>query len=153
MKHVWSILCEKSSIDNESNLLSLFSCLEEISVVIDKDKMPEKGKKMLIPANFQLVSYYTVDNTEQENKLETKVELVSPDGETLNQFNNTFTVKPGVSRFRNRANISGVPVYGEGRYFIKIYQQVEGDLKLRAELPIDIKISYKLLDKNQINKK
>ncbi len=149
MEHVWSILCEKSSIDTDSNLLSLFSCLEEISVVVDKEKMVAKGNKFVIPANFQLVSFWTINDSSQENSLTTKVELIAPDGAVLNQFNNSFKVKPGASRFRNRANIQGVPVVGEGRYYLKLWHQTDKDYKLVASLPLDVKISYKLMDKNQ----
>jgi hypothetical protein len=148
MKHVWSILCEKSSIDMESNLLSLFSCLEEISVVLDKDKVQNSNKKMIIPANFQLVSFWSIEDEQKDNILKTKVELVSPDGEVLNQFSNSFQVKAGTRRFRNRANIQGVPVIGEGRHFLKVWQEKDGEnYSLVAELPLDIKISYKLMDK------
>jgi hypothetical protein len=150
MQHVWSILCEKSSIDTETNLLSLFSCLEEISVVVDKEKMKDKGGKFILPANFQLVSFWSLDEKEvnKENQLITKVELVAPSGEVLNQFTNSFKVKSGARRFRNRANIQGVPVIGEGRYFLKLWHQIGEDYKLVANLPLDVKINYKLFDKN-----
>lgn len=149
MQHVWSILCEKSSIDTETNLLSLFSCLEEISVVVDKDKMIEKDNKFVIPANFQLVSFWILaeENVKKDNELVTKVELIAPSGEVLNQFNNSFKIKSGARRFRNRANIQGVPVVGEGRYFLKLWHQSGEDYKLVSSLPLDVKINYKIFDK------
>ena len=38
MKHIWSILCQNSSIDDKTKLLSIFSCIEELGVTIDKAK-------------------------------------------------------------------------------------------------------------------
>jgi len=149
MNHIWSVLCEKSSIDTETNLLSLFSCIEELSVVVDKQKMEEKGGKVVIPANFQLVSFWTIDDKEKDHNLRNKVELLSPNGEVLNQFNKSFDIKAGATRFRNRANISGMPIVGEGRYYLKLYQVSDAGENLVAQLPVEIKISYKILDKNK----
>lgn len=145
MKHVWSILCEKSSIDNETNILSIFSCIEEISLTLDKQKMPADGK-FVIPATFQLVSFWSRSEAKEEEELKVKIELLDPSGKLLNQFNNNFKLKAGAMRFRNRVNIAGIPITGEGRYYLKMWQEIDDNSKLVAELPLDVKISYKLLD-------
>jgi len=41
MKNVWSIICERSSIDSQTNVLSLFNCIEEMNIEIDKTKMSQ----------------------------------------------------------------------------------------------------------------
>ncbi|PKM91494.1 hypothetical protein CVU82_02765 [Candidatus Falkowbacteria bacterium HGW-Falkowbacteria-1] len=145
MKHVWSIICQQSSIDSEKNLLSLFTCIEEMSVLIDKDKVSD-GKKIIIPAEFQLVSFWTIEDSSKENNLELKGELVDPDNQILSSFSNSFVVKSGVSRFRNRTNIQGFPVTREGRYHLNVSQKVNGgSYELVAELPVDIKINYQIM--------
>jgi len=145
MKHVWSIICQKSSIDFESNLLSLFNCLEEMSLVIDRDKISE-GERIIIPAEFQLVSFWTVEDSSRDNDLEIKGELVDPAGEILNTFTNRFVIKSGTLRFRNRTNIQGLPVTKEGRYYIKVWQKdSQNNFELVSELPIDVKINYQIL--------
>ena len=54
------------------------------------------------------------------------------------------------SRFRNRVNIQGLPITTEGRYFIRVSQKERTSKKYKiiTELPLDIKISYKLETKN-----
>ncbi len=144
MKHVWSILCQSSSIDFEKNLLSLFNCVEEMSLVIDSDKFSE-GKKIVIPAEFQLISFWTREGDLEEEKLELKGEFVNPDGDVLSSFNNSITIKKGAPRFRNRTNIKGLPVNKEGRYYLKIWQKGdEQSFNLKAELPVDVKINYQI---------
>ncbi|OIO07227.1 hypothetical protein AUJ35_02465 [Candidatus Falkowbacteria bacterium CG1_02_41_21] len=146
MKHIWSIICQKSSIDFENNLLSLFNCVEEMNLVVDKDKVSSR-EKMLIPAEFQLISFWVVEDSSRDNNLEIKGELIDPDNKILNTFNNSFTIKSGASRFRNRTNIQGLPITKAGRYYLKVWQKnnSKADFKLVAELPIDIKINYQLL--------
>jgi hypothetical protein len=146
MKHIWTVLCQKSSIDNETNLLSLFNCVEELSLIIDKTKAPRGN--LVIPIEFQLVSFWTVENSNKDNTLEMKGELIDSNGKILNKFENKFNIKKGISRFRNRTNFQGLPITEAGRYIIKMMQKNEDkkEFEIVTELPLDIKISYKLMD-------
>ena len=146
MKHILTVLCQKSSIDNETNLLSLFNCVEELSLIIDKTKAP-KGD-LVIPIEFQLVSFWTVENPNKDNVLEMRGELLDPSEKTLTKFENKFNIKKGVLRFRNRHNFQGLPITEVGRYIIRMMQKKEykKEFETVIELPLDIKISYKLMD-------
>lgn len=146
MKHVWTVLCQKSSIDIDNNLLSLFNCLEELELLIDKTKTKEKN--LVIPVEFQLVSFWTITNQNQDNILETEGEFIDPNGQILNKFINKFNIKKGISRFRNRTNIQGLPLTEAGTYIFRIKQKKENQTKFEvvAELPLAVKISYKLMD-------
>jgi len=144
MKHIWSVLCQKSSIDFETNLLSLFECLEELSLEIDKNKFSNNGN-LVIPIGVQLVSFWSIEDANKDNILEIKIELIDPDKKILNHFENNFFIKKGILRFRNRANIQGIPVTVSGRYNFNIMQKKEGekDYKIVSEIPLDIKIINK----------
>ncbi len=145
MKHVWTILCQDSSIDIETNLLSLFNCLEELNLVLDKTKILENNT-LVIPVDLQMVNFWLIQNPAQDNILEIKVELIDPDSKSINQFENKFNVKKGILRFRNRTKIQGLPVTKEGRYIFRVMQRDEKSKEyiIVSELPLDIKISYKL---------
>ncbi len=142
MKHVWSIICEKSSIDFESNLLSMFNCVEEVKVVIDKTKMP-KNDKLIIPVNFQIVSFWSVEDSNKENFVEVKGELIAPGGAVLIEFKNNLKSGKKIKRFRSRTNIQKMPVTESGRYYFKILQKKGNKFKIVAELPLDVTLSYK----------
>jgi len=146
MKHLWSIICQNSAIDFEKNLLSLFNCLEELNLVLDKDKIPEDNK-VFVGAEFQLISFWEINDNSKEHSVDMRVEFVNPDNEILNSFSNSFNVKSGISRFRNRTNIKGLPVKGGGKYYLKVFQNIDkkGE-ELVSSLPLDIKINYKIMD-------
>lgn len=150
MKHIWTVLCQKSSIDIETNLLSLFDCVEELGLVIDKTKAPEGN--LVISTEFQLVSFWTVENPNQDNVLEIRGELLDPNGKILNKFENKFAIKKGILRFRNRTNIQGLPITETGRYIVRMMQKKEDkkEFEIVTELPLDINISYKLMDNPSI---
>lgn len=154
MKHIWSIICQRSSIDFETNSLSLFNCVEEINVVIDKTKLAQNDK-IVIPVEFQLVSFWSVKDAEKDNNLKIKGELVDSKNKVLNSFENSFNIKKGIKRFRNRTNIKGLTLTEAGRYYIKVWQWTEkvGKFEVVAELPLDVKLSYQLLPDNKISAK
>ena len=144
MKNIWSILCQNSSVDSNTNLLSIFNCFEELSLAIEKNKMP-KDNNLVIPIGFQLINFWTIENKDIKSVLDIKLEIFDPEEKLLDTFNKDFNVPSGVARFRGILNINGIKVTKEGRYIIKVLQK-EGDekkFKTMAELPLDIKITYK----------
>ena len=151
MKHIWSIICEKSSIDFESNLLSLFNCVEEMKFVVDKTKMLPKGK-LVIPVNFQIVSFWSIEDFNKENILDIKWEFSAPKEKVLNEFKNILKIKKGIKRFRNRTNVQGMPITESGRYYFRIWQKKNNKFELVSELPIDVDLSYKILDNKDLKK-
>ncbi len=146
MKHIWTVLCEKSSIDFESNSLSMFNCIEEIQLVVDKNKISFKDK-LVIPVNLQIVSYWSVQDFSKNNTLEIKGELVDPEEVVINSYENLFPVKKGIKRFRNRTNVAGIPITKSGRYYFNILQKQNNKYIPVAEIPLDVDLSFKELQK------
>jgi len=147
MKNIWSIICEKSSIDAQTNLLSLFNCIEEIQLTIDKDKMP-KSDKLVIPFNLQLISFWTIEDGTKDNSVEIKIDLIDPKGKVLNEFPVTLKAKKGEKRLRSITNIQGVQITEGGRYCYRILQKKGAKFEVASETPLDINLSFKILDNN-----
>ncbi len=151
MKHVWSILCEKSSVDSETNLLSMFNTMEQINLVIDKTKM-QKSDKLVVPASFQIINFWVIEDPTKENSTEMKIEFVDPKGKILNEFRKVLKTKKDIKRVRNRTNIQGMPVTESGRYCYRVSQKKGNKFEAIFELPLDIYVSYKILDTKAVKK-
>ena len=146
MKHIWSVLCQKSAIDKETNLISLFECLEQISAVIGVKKAKAKDK-LVIPIDFQIVSFWTDEDSSKDRKFQVEIRLFDSDHKVLENFPGEYIFKKGIIRFRSRIIVHGLPVTKKGRYLFKVqYRRGSGKYKEVAELPLDINVSYKLLD-------
>lgn len=143
MKHIWTILCQNSSVDSSTNLLSIFNCLEELVLKIDKSKSP-KTDELSIPISMQLVSLWSINDPNKDNILNIGAEMLDPDGKLLNTFTKEFDVRKGFVRFRTIINIQGIKATKAGRYTIRMKQKQGGekDFKIVEELPLDIKITY-----------
>ncbi len=143
MKHIWSLICEKSSIDSETNNISIFNCIEEIEIIVDKSKMPQKNI-LLIPISFQLLSLWDLN---KEKNLELKIDILDPDNKTVHSLNPIFSINENFKRFRSKVNFEGMPISKNGRHTIRISRKLEPDLnkyKNEVEIPLDINIKYKV---------
>jgi len=144
MKHIWTVLCQKSSIDFETNLLSLFNCVEQLDLEIDKSK--QLIENLVLPIELSLISFWIIEDSNQDNNLEMKYQLTDPNKKILNQFNYKFEIKKGSLRFRNRIHIQGLNISVPGRYTINIMQKKDGGIGEFVEvlnLPLDVNITYK----------
>jgi hypothetical protein len=145
--HVWSVICQNSSVDEKSNTVSLFGCIENIGVDIVKDKNKNITDKINIPIQFDVVSYWTIEDSTKKNNLFFKVELFKPNGESLFYKEETIFTEIGWSRIRNIAKFSGLEleINDSGRYNFKIFQKENrnDDFVVVAVLPVDININIK----------
>lgn len=147
MKHIWSVLCKRSVIDNETNLLSLFDSLEQLTVTLDENKVENKDK-VNIPIEFHLVSFWLDGNISKEREFFVDTDLYDPNNKKLSTFSGKYQMKKGIKRFRSRIIVNGLPTTVGGDYLfkIKIKDKKSGKFKEVAELPLDVKINYKILD-------
>lgn len=141
MQHIWSVLCQRSSIDFETNLVSLFECIEEINLVFNNTK-DANNEKIVIPVNWQLVNYWIVDGG--EGSLEIKIDFVNPEGNVFSSYENKIELQNNIKRFRSRTNINGFEVAKSGRYKLVISYKKEGEYVKVSEIPVDINISFNL---------
>ncbi|MDD5639659.1 MAG: hypothetical protein PHR47_02535 [Candidatus Pacebacteria bacterium] len=141
--HIWSIICQNSSVDSQSNTISLFNCLENINVEISKSK--DIADKIMLPIQFDVVSYWTIDDNKEEKSFTLKMEVIKPNGEVVIIKENAVFAKAGWDKIRNIVKFSGLElgINDSGRYIIRLSQKEkdsDGFIGI-ANLPLDIKIN------------
>jgi hypothetical protein len=143
--HIWSVICQNSSVDERSNTVNLFGCIENIGVDIDKNK--NINNKISIPIQFDIVSYWTLDDSAKKNSLILKIEMIKPNGDVSFQKEENIFTEAGWGRIRNIAKFSGLELEttNNGRYIFRISQKEKknDDFMIVANLPVDIKINIK----------
>lgn len=143
MQHIWSVLCQRSSIDFETNLLSMFECIEEVNLVFNGTQAAN-NEKITIPVNWQLVSYWLIDDSANEESVEIKVDFINSEGIVFNTFNNKMETKKNMKRFRGRMNINGFEVTKSGRYHISVSYMKGNEYVEVCKLPVDININFNI---------
>lgn len=143
--HVWSVICQNSLVDNQNNSISLFGCIENLGVDIIKNK--NKGDKIVLPIQFDIVSCWTIDDNTKKNSFILRIEIIKPNGEAAFQKEQNISTEVGWSRVRNITKFSGLKlgINDSGRYIFRISQKEDrkNDFVVIANLPVDIKINLK----------
>lgn len=132
MKHLWTILCGRLLVDEQSKNASLIDIIEELKV---KEEFLKDKKQ--IPVFLNLVSLWSIENeidTEQETKV--LIEFNDPSQNKLSDFEFSFTPPKRKKRIRTNIQFPKMDINGSGTYTIKIKQ---GD-KIVAEVPLEILI-------------
>lgn len=151
IKHIWSVLCKESIINQDDNLITLNSVLEELNIElgsVDQAKEFKLPEKFSLPINTEIVSLWLKDET-VEKQIEGEIEyiLVDPNGNKIGLSKTPFLFPLDKKRFRTRLKIHGLGFTVPGRYLFKISYK-EKDTKHFVsiiEIPLDVTIKIKQL--------
>jgi len=144
IKHLWSVLCKASVIDQDDNNISLHGILEQLTVSLVPKDPAKKFNKIGIPLSYEIVSLWQKNEKSQVAMGEIEYIFIDPKGKEL--FINTQIMEiPKTSRrFRSRMKISGLPLTINGDYIfqIRLKEKDSGEFKLVSELPLEIEIKF-----------
>jgi hypothetical protein len=110
----WAMLVQAYSIDRESNSLSLFNVIEEITLPHDVPVPPE-GQTIPIGPQMALIGLWSRSDASVGEKAEARIEISFPDGRSAG--NAIFDVDlTGEARTRGILKLPFLPFSGEGFY-------------------------------------
>ncbi len=152
--HVWSVLCTKSVIDKDSNLLTLMDIVDQVTVDVSGgvvELTPEgpvvrsvselPNETALIPVNVELVSLWIRHDPDQAESGLARFMWVPPN-EPAHIVGGPFAVdlSGDFNRMRTRVRISGVPAREGGKHVIAVEFQQQGSENWEpvAKVPLDI---------------
>ncbi|KKR22051.1 MAG: hypothetical protein UT48_C0001G0064 [Parcubacteria group bacterium GW2011_GWE2_39_37] len=147
MKHVWSILCQTSIRDQDTNRTSIINAMDSIGFIVDRKKLETKK---FIPANLEIVSLW--DNSRKQIKeFLIKVELMNPSKKVLISselpvLKPTDESAPNEMRsVTTRMAINLLPVTITGQYYFQVSQKLHDEARFSvvAKLPLEVKIKFK----------
>jgi hypothetical protein len=139
IKHIWSVLCRQSVIDQETNNISLLNILERLSVTVKQIGLTDEDKAT-IPIDYEIVSFWVKKATNRKVKAEVKTTLISPKREKLSEQIQKLEIPAKIKRMRSRMKIQGFPVKGAGQYIfrIAIKDTNKQQFKIIAEIPLEV---------------
>jgi hypothetical protein len=129
--HIWSVLCESSIIDKESNNISLQTVREQITVHSE----PIPGG--IVPVHMELVSFWCRSIPDEPAVDNARLTLLKPSGEPISTTNIVINLTEA-DRSRNRIIFDGFPAEEPGRYIFLVEQSVNNDWKQVARVPFSV---------------
>lgn len=142
IKHIWSVLCRKSVIDNDSNNISLFDVFEQLGVNVEIKDLKKVPEKVNIPIDYEIVSLWLTPKRKKTIKADVEVEVVNPDQNQVKTFRQKLEIPPKFKRMRSRLRVKGLTIEKPGDYTfkVKIKEESKKDYKVVAELPLEVNL-------------
>ncbi len=140
MKHVWSIMCQRSIIDRDTNTLSLLDTIEELNIPIIKEKFEKEGR-ITIRTIFNFVHLILRDKKKEKEEGNILIEFYNPNNEKhKNKIIQKFVIEKPHNRIRVRIFVGPISFNKPGRYnfVIKLKSENENRYTKVAELPLDV---------------
>ena len=126
IQHIWSVLCERISTDQDTNLVSYLTCIEEITV-------------SQLPFAIPLLALGSLWQTDRPFKdvLKARLLLNSPDGSEKILIETEASI---FQKERHRINIilNGIPFDKFGKYIFKVQMKLKEEWKTAAEIPLKV---------------
>ena len=148
-RHVWSVLCAKSSIDKDENQVSLLSVAEKLILYVEPGTQDEvesqaraakKKKQMqLVPANLHFVSWWVRSDYETAEQFTVRFRLDLPDGRMLPQRTVEVDLVEGTGG-RIRWKLETIPFVGAGLYWISVQSKRETHWRTESKVPLEVAI-------------
>jgi hypothetical protein len=138
LKHRWALLCERFSIDQRSNNVTLFGIIDELHVPKSAvDEAMAAGR----PAAAQIQSVLVVQTERSDIGVPEKgvieCRLFDAQGQELGSSRTEVSLERG-RRARSAFNINVLPITNEGLYLYKVFHVLEGESRQVEELPLRV---------------
>lgn len=148
-KHIWSVLCQQSKIDSESQNISLHDVVERLNIDLTKPDTPQdlidalgRGDKINLQINLELVSFIVNDNPKKEEEIELTIDIFDPDGQALGTLSPKLKFSKEISRMKSRAKFTTLPITTSGTYTfnVSLPSKVGKTAETVAEIPLVVEI-------------
>ena len=133
--HAWSVLCSLSSLDKETNNLSLFNVLEQFNIA-----GPREDERGLLPIACEIDSLWVRLEGKPARGF-TRTVVVGPSGETHPTKEMMVDLAGDVDRFRTRLRMVGLPFLGYGVYWMDVEFRPDGSDKWDRVARVPLQVS------------
>lgn len=151
-KNIWSVICKKSIVDEQTKLISLIDIVERLILDIDIDKAPtdlqdsfKKGrfiKPIQVPENITVASYWALQDDHRGVELQVETIIKDEEGENLASGVLQFTTNTDHTNYRTFFTLPAFPITGSGIYQIEsILKSNEGEVIATGTTPITIDLN------------
>lgn len=138
IQHVWSVLCERSIVDVDTNNITL-SVLEQIKAV--HKKVDTKAKLVALPFKGQIVSLWQKTNGSTSDVVHYRIRIRDLMGKYIGEGGGETGF--GTSdRLRTRTSFDRLPVrpIGKGYYYFVVELKANDKWKRVAQLPLLVEV-------------
>ena len=116
MRHIWSVACLRSIVDQDTNSISLIDSLEEITLQVPAD---QEIHRLRLPGPIEVVSYFERSDPLVAEEGLGILEFMNSNNEVLRTLPINIILNDYI-RTRHRAKIGLFDIPAEGRYQFRV---------------------------------
>jgi hypothetical protein len=114
IKHGWSVICQASIVDKDTNLFSIINVIEGVAI------QGEQSADKIFPLPIQVASFWYRENNDIPAKGQARNRFISPSGEIIKEQEMEIDLET-YERFRWRSNFVGLNFLdGSGIYTVAV---------------------------------
>jgi hypothetical protein len=131
IEHVFSVICSGTSIDAETNAITLFKVLEQLTVYT------ETTDPVRIPIHFEILSLWTRQSSDVPCQGKARVIFCSPSNQQKQQVEMSIDLSKAIN-YRSKLVSDGIELTGPGKYHfaIELQEEDQADWQKVASLPL-----------------
>jgi len=123
IEHGWTIFCERTIVDRETNLVSLLNILDQLRM--EGPPLP-KGENAVLPVNFEIVTLWQRQDKAKPERGVMKMSVHDSDGKLVGKPHELDLDLSGNPRFRTTVKVNGLACTGPGDYQVRIEFREDG---------------------------
>jgi hypothetical protein len=133
IEHVWSVVCNNSSIDEESKTISLLNVLEQLVIYTDATD------DLNLPIQLEVFSLWTREEVDMPAKGKMQVQFCDDKNACTKQAEIEIDLSQAVF-CRTKMKLFGLKLKGAGRYkfIVELSEDAGATWKKVASLPVQI---------------
>jgi hypothetical protein len=136
IRHCWTVVCSRSSMDSESHNVSMFEVLEQLTV---QGPLPEGRGQVVMP--HEVVSLWTREDLEKGGSAEARHGVIAPSGWS-SQGKSLQIDLTRYNRLRSRARQGSFPLEGPGLYWIttEFRKATDEEWQEVSRVPLEVRV-------------
>jgi len=145
MRHLFSLVCQGSAIDQATNNFSIFNIVHQIVGRGEKRETDEAGdsEPVGLPFPCHLITVWQLESNEESFLGEQLMEFVSPEGNLLAHATLGIDLR-GHQQYRNRIFMEVIPFTTSGEYTFRIYHKSNDadEWTLSDTVPLRLQVEF-----------
>ena len=139
IQHVWTVVCQKSIIDKDTNNISL-DVLEQLKIKISS--LPEKAEGIIFPIKIEIVSLWCRGRGEEKIKGDGQLKIEGPNNKVVGNAMIDIDLMSS-HRSRTRVRLEGLPIPkgASGVFHFVILLKSENKWIQVARVPLEVDIA------------
>ncbi|MDE2844440.1 MAG: hypothetical protein OXN21_13825 [Chloroflexota bacterium] len=139
MKVLWAIICEGTSIDKETNNISLFNVLELVQVPEPPTENCKPGRPPVAPFSYRIVVSFCRSEPDRAERGAGRIRLVFPTEQVDGLFEEFDIDLENADRNTFVCHIPFIPISGEGTYTYIVESYTElSEWQPLFEIPLEV---------------